>query len=305
MVDAASSSSSQQRRRMMHTMLALVAVAALSAVVAPATAAAFTAVPTNTLGHRTAAAASLLPTTRSSSNNNLLAKTTTADDENGGDGSDVVESFVKTEFSAFHSLLSANPGLWSTIASAATISGGGVTLFCPSNAAFDALGAKQLSQLRDERNQEIMIKMGLYHVVLTDAISAARLRTEDWTQPAPRDGSPRPITVSGLVTEGGTVPVGRRPTAVAGSKNNTNRGGTFWKALLGQDEKPLANDQSSDDSISSTKKSEKDDVVIGPAARIVKSYKLAGGAVLVHEMDSLISPDLLWRYCDQLRIPGF
>jgi len=25
---------------------------------------------------------------------------------------------------------------------------------------------------------------------------------------------------------------------------------------------------------------------------------------LIHEMDALISPEILWRYCDQLRIPG-
>lgn len=43
-------------------------------------------------------------------------------------------------------------------------------------------------------------------------------------------------------------------------------------------------------------------VVIGSNARIVRSIQI--GAGLVHEVDSLVSPEILWRYVDQLRIPG-
>ena len=48
----------------------------------------------------------------------------------------------------------------------------------------------------------------------------------------------------------------------------------------------------------------KDDggVVIGSNARIVQSFRF--GAGVVHEVDSLVSPEILWRYVDQLRIPG-
>lgn len=42
------------------------------------------------------------------------------------------------------------------------------------------------------------------------------------------------------------------------------------------------------------------DIVIGPEAKIVKSFNVDGS--FVHEVDDLISPALLWRYCDQLRI---
>ena len=111
--------------------------------------------------------------------------------------------------------------------------------------------------------------MGLYHVVLQEAVSAQRLRTEDWTGPKPADGSPRPITVQALITQGGEVPVGR------------SKSGGF----LGIGAK------------------EDGDVVIGPDARIVKSYSI--GKSIVHEVDALVSPVVLWRYCDQLRIPGF
>jgi hypothetical protein len=45
------------------------------------------------------------------------------------------------------------------------------------------------------------------------------------------------------------------------------------------------------------------DVVIGPAAKILQSFNVEGS--IVHEVDALISPQILWRYCDQLRIPGF
>ncbi|GAX25350.1 hypothetical protein FisN_5Lh444 [Fistulifera solaris] len=48
----------------------------------------------------------------------------------------------------------------------------------------------------------------------------------------------------------------------------------------------------------------KDDggVVIGSNAKIVQSFQF--GAGVIHEVDSLVSPEILWRYVDQLRIPG-
>lgn len=176
-----------------------------------------------------------------------------------------LEVFVAKEFPAFYSLLMLNEGLWQIIAESET----GYTLFAPSNTVFDNLGEKKLQQLKDSRNLETAQKMGLYHVVNDDAISAARLRTEDWTQPAPADGGPRPITVQALLTLGGEVPVGR------------SKSGGF----LGIGAK------------------EDGDIVIGPNARIVKSFKVDGS--IVHEVDDLISPIILWRYMDQLRIPGF
>ena len=176
----------------------------------------------------------------------------------------LLKNFVEEEYPAFYSLLSVNAGIWQTMAEAEN----GCTLFAPSNAVFDSLGEKRMNQLRDIRNEETARKIGLYHVILTEAVSAARLRTEDWTVKAPK-GEPRPITVQAVVTMGGQVPVGR-----------SKSGG-----LLGWGAK------------------EDGDIVIGPEARIIKSYKVAGS--YVHEVDNLISPVILWRYFDQLRIPGF
>ena len=176
----------------------------------------------------------------------------------------LLKTFVEEEYPAFYSLLSLNTGIWETIADAEN----GCTLFAPSNAVFDSLGEKRIKQLKDIRNEETARKIGLYHVILTEAVSAARLRTEDWTVKAPK-GEPRPITVQAIVTMGGQVPVGR-----------SKSGG-----ILGWGAK------------------EDGDIVIGPEARIIKSYKVAG--CYVHEVDNLISPVILWRYFDQLRIPGF
>lgn len=44
------------------------------------------------------------------------------------------------------------------------------------------------------------------------------------------------------------------------------------------------------------------DIVIGPEAKIVQSFQVEES--IVHEVDSLVSPVVLWRYADQLRLPG-
>jgi len=43
-------------------------------------------------------------------------------------------------------------------------------------------------------------------------------------------------------------------------------------------------------------------VTVG-GARVVETVTVAGGSI-VHRTDDLVSPSILWRYCDQLRIPG-
>ena len=37
-------------------------------------------------------------------------------------------------------------------------------------------------------------------------------------------------------------------------------------------------------------------------ANIVESFEVR--SCIVHEVDALVSPQLLWRYMDQLRLPG-
>lgn len=213
----------------------------------------------------------LSPFLSMSSKSEETSKATNEDSTNGG----VLKEFLEKEYSAFATFISLNPGLWQTLSKESA-----VTIFALPNHVFDKLGEKRLLQLRDIRNEETAQKIGLYHVVIGDAISSARMRTEDWTVKVPKD-STRPIKVSGLVTMGGEVPVGRPKTD-----------GPFFARLLGK--RPPQDTAG-----------KKNDVRIGPNGRIQKSYKLADGACFVHEMDNFISPDILWRYCDQLRIPGF
>lgn len=145
------------------------------------------------------------------------------------------------------------------------------TLFVPSEAAMETLGAKALQQMMDPRNAEIRDKMGQYHLVSGKALSATELRTEDWTRGRPKDGSKPNTVIAAIVTLGGEVPVGR------------SKSGGFLGTTLG----------AKDDG----------DIVIGPSGKIVGSFQVED--CLVHEMDALISPLQLWRYADQLRIPGF
>ena len=149
----------------------------------------------------------------------------------------------------------------------------GVTFFAPTTQAFENLGTKKLQQLEDERNLETAEKMAAYNVIPNEAVQATRLFTEDWTKGRPKDGSKPAFTVEGIQTMGGIVPVGR--------SKDEGLFGTGWFAK------------------------EDGGAAVGPNARILRSYMIGGNNCIVHEMDGLISPDLLWRYLDQLRIPGF
>lgn len=189
----------------------------------------------------------------------------TANDEPEQDPDETdVQKFLKVKFPTFYSLLSMNDEVWKELGKTQAC-----TVFAPNAQAFENLGQKKLSQLEDPRNLETAEKMGAYHVVATEAVTYQRLRTEDWTKPKPEGENVRPLTVAGLVTLGGEVPVGR------------SKSGGF----LGFGAK------------------EDGEAVVGPNARVVQSFSV--GDSFVHEVDDLISPQILWRYCDQLRIPGF
>ena len=143
------------------------------------------------------------------------------------------------------------------------------TIFVPSDSAIEAIGEKKMAQLKDPRNDETRRKMGLYHVIAGESISATELKTEDWTKGRPKDGNKPNTVIAAVVTPGGEIPVGR------------SKSGGF----LGIGAK------------------EDGDIVIGPSARIVGSFAVKDS--FIHEVDSLVFPEVLWRYCDQLRIPGF
>jgi uncharacterized surface protein with fasciclin (FAS1) repeats len=245
-----------------------ISVSGFQAVVVPLRRPAAAAATVTTAGFRPSGAVLVrLRETSNTAGKDAAGSSTTSSSEQAAATSSTLQELLKEEFPAFYALLSMNGDeLWKEIAASS-----GCTIFAPSDTAFDNLGEKKLLQLKDARNEETAKKMGLYHVVVTEAVSAAKLRTEDWTGPKPNDGSPRQIKVKALVTMGGEIPVGR------------SKSGGFFLGIGAKED---------------------GDVVIGPDARIVKSYKVGGGSY-VHEVDALISPVLLWRYCDQLRIPGF
>lgn len=110
-----------------------------------------------------------------------------------------------------------------------------------------------------------------YHLIIGETLSATEIQTEDWTKGRPKDGSKPNTLFAAIVTQSGEVPVGRNKS-----------GGGFLGIGGGKED---------------------GDIVIGPEAKVVQSFKVEN--CLVHEMDSLISPVQLWRYADQLRIPGF
>jgi uncharacterized surface protein with fasciclin (FAS1) repeats len=176
-----------------------------------------------------------------------------------------LETFMTKKFPAFHSLLLKDDSIYKGLKS----SSNGYTFFAPNDQAFADLGEKKQVQLEDPRNLETAQKMANYHVISTEAVDEVRLRTEDWRQGRPKDGSPPPLTVRGVVTLGGEVPIGRSKSGGFLGIGATEDGG----------------------------------VVVGPDAKILQTFKV--GDCIVHEMDALVSPVVLWRYCDQLRIPGF
>jgi uncharacterized surface protein with fasciclin (FAS1) repeats len=187
--------------------------------------------------------------------------------ESKGEAAVTVESFMSEKYPEFKALLIKNETLWNAIKGAET---DGCTIFCPTSAAFEALGEKKLKQLQDDRNLETAQKMGAFHVILSDAVPASQLFIEDWTGPKPAPGTQRPIKVGGINTVAGGVPISREKT-----------GGFF--GFGGKED---------------------GEAVIGSSnAKILRSLKI--GKTIIHETDDFISPQILWRYFDQLRIPGF
>mmetsp|Transcript_33295 Transcript_33295/g.33788 ORF Transcript_33295/g.33788 Transcript_33295/m.33788 type:complete len:225 (-) Transcript_33295:1900-2574(-) len=169
-----------------------------------------------------------------------------------------IDAFLEKRYPSFYKLM--NDDMIKAIKQ------GSATIFAPNEKAFEKLGDKKISQIEDPRNLEIREKMGSYHIISEESISAVQLALEDWSKGKPKDGSRPNTIISGFKTISGEVPVGR------------SKSGGF----LGWGRK------------------EDGDIVIGPEAKIVQSFNVEGS--FVHEVDDLISPNLLWRYCDQLRI---
>ena len=176
-----------------------------------------------------------------------------------------IDNFLLSYYPEYHYLISQNEDIWKEVRKSER---SGCTFFAPNAQVFEELGEKKQMQMKDDRNRESVEKIAAYHVVVDEAIGEEVLRMEDWTSPAPADGSPRPLTIGGVLTLGGEVRVGR------------SKSGGFLGFGARED----------------------GGIIVGNDAKILRSFLV--GPHVVHEVDRLISPEILWRYFDQLRIPG-
>lgn len=215
------------------------------------------------------------PTTRSSTSTILFS----AAEESSETAPITMESVLRENYPEYHKLLSKNEKLLQELEGD---NKNGFTLFAPSSAAFQALGEKKLAQLEDPRNLETAQKMGLCHVIPAETLSFTDLNREDWTVPKTPEGLPA-LKYGALLTLGGEVPIGR---------TKMKSDGNFFQNLIGGGEVELDENGKP-----------KTNIIVGPEGKIVRSLKI--GNAVIHEVDSLVSPIILWRYCDQLRIPGF
>mmetsp|Transcript_12339 Transcript_12339/g.23594 ORF Transcript_12339/g.23594 Transcript_12339/m.23594 type:complete len:272 (-) Transcript_12339:105-920(-) len=190
-----------------------------------------------------------------------------------------VERILKDNYPEFHKLLSQNERIFQQLEE--DFSENGYTIFAPNSQAFAELTEKQRLQLEDPRNLETIQKMGLYHIVKDEAISYTQLNREDWTVPKTPEGLPA-LKFGALMTMGGEVPIERF---------KKKREGSFFRSLL--DKKKTVRDKEGKPVT---------EIVVGPAGTILRSVKV--GNAIIHEIDGFTSPMLLWRYFDQLRLPG-
>lgn len=181
-----------------------------------------------------------------------------------------LDKFLGENYPLFHNVVKANEDIYQALKDTKKdVPRGGFTVFAPNADAFANLGEKKNSQLADPRNLEILEKTGAYHFVSIEAVSAERLRREDWTRPKTSEGKPA-LKVGGIMTLAGEIPIGR------------SKSGGFMGWFAKED----------------------GGIVIGTDnAKIIQSHTV--GNCIVHEVDALVSPVILWRYFDQLRIPGF
>lgn len=191
-----------------------------------------------------------------------------------------VEQVIKDNYPEFHALLSKNENIFEAMDK--DLGEDGYTIFAPTSAAFEAVTDKQKKQLDDPRNLETAQKMGLCHIVQEAALTLGELNCEDWTVPKTMEGLPA-LKIGGVMTMGGEVPIGRYKKKTRGS---------FFRTLVKQEKTVRDKDGKA-----------VTEIVVGPEGAILRSVKV--GNAIIHEVDALVSPSLLWRYCDQLRMPGF
>ena len=183
-----------------------------------------------------------------------------------------IEQFLQQEHSMFYALLlDKNEHVWKMIRDTTTTTTGACTIFAPTNVAFQALGDTKIQQLQDNRNEEVRNKMGSYHILL-DTDSMAEV-----------------VTTEQLYNSGGIWTIATGDNPIVPVERTKRSGGNIFASLFQKE-----NDNDGDGTVTLGSNN----------ARIINSVYLKNSNTLIHQMDALISPNILWRYCDQLRIPG-
>ena len=184
-----------------------------------------------------------------------------------------LEQFLQQEHSMFYTLLlDKNEYVWKMIRDNSG-QNGACTIFAPTNAALQALGDKKIQQLLDNRNEEVRNKMGSYHIVLDDDSV---------------------VTTEQLYNSGGIRTIATGDNPVVPVERAKPSGGNIFAMFTTT---KSGNSNGNDDTDGA--------VIMGSNnARIVNSVYFKSSNTLIHQIDALISPNILWRYCDQLRIPG-
>ncbi|KAL7518702.1 hypothetical protein ACHAWX_003512 [Stephanocyclus meneghinianus] len=178
-----------------------------------------------------------------------------------------IESYLQQNYPLFESLLSKIPNIYNTLRESDAANG--YTLFVPSDVVMESIDSKRKLQIADPRNAEATEKLASYHVVPNGKVTQERLKREDWT--VPKIDGVAALSIGGLLTLGGELRVGR-----------SKSGGIFGFGAK-----------------------EDGGVVIGNnEAKVVRSVNV-GVKGVVHEVDAFVAPELIWRYFDILRIPGF
>lgn len=169
-----------------------------------------------------------------------------------------IEGFLQANYPLFETLLlSKIPNIYNTLKE--SDEGNGYTLFVPSNSVMENLDQKRKLQISDPRNAETTEKLASYHVIPNGKVTAERLKREDWT--VPKIDGVAALSIGGVLTVGGELRVGR------------SKSGGFMGFGAKED----------------------GGVVIGNnEAKIVKSTNV-GNKGVVHEVDSFVAPDLIWR----------
>lgn len=124
-----------------------------------------------------------------------ISKIQSSENESEKDLSNL-DTFLQTNCANFYSIIAKNEDFWKVLQEDGDIDNPTefrFTIFAPSNQAMaSSLTSKEQEQLKDPRNKETVDKLGLFHVISNEVVTADAL-----------------FASAGIITAGGEVPVGR------------------------------------------------------------------------------------------------